>query len=132
MSMRTYAFEDYGLVLTEETMKIICEKACEEPAEDESYGMVLYDMDICACAGNFTGEIFSVLDTGSDDVYGSDNIEDDSVYYVAARKYSTLFKAAYEDIGEMVTEFKEALGKYLPDDFDYRSNIKHIIGTTWG
>lgn len=132
MSMRTYAFEDYGLVLTDEIMKTICEKAFEEPVEDENYGMALYDEDICACAGNFTGEIFSVLDTGSDDVYGYDDIEDDSVYYVAARKYSTLFNAAYKDMDEMVTEFKEALGKYLPADFDYRSNIKHIIGTTWG
>ena len=132
MSMKTYAFEDYGLVLTDEIMKTICEKAFKEPAEDESFGMALYDADICSCAGNFTGEIFSVLDTGSDNVYGSDDIEDDSVYYVAARKYPTLFNAAYKDMDEMVTEFKEALGKYLPADFDYRSNIKHIIGTTWG
>ena len=132
MSMRTYAFEDYGLVLTEETMKTICEKVCEEPAEDESYGMVLYDMDICSCAGNFSGEAFPITDRGTDTYDGSEDFEDDSVYYIPAEKYSTLFEAAYKNMDEMIAEFKENLGEYLPDDFDYRSNIRHIIGTTWG
>ena len=132
MSMRNYAFEDYGIVLTEETMKLICEKAFDVPVEDGEYGMTLYDADICSCAGNFTGETFHITDRGTDTYDGSEDFEGDSVYYVPTQKYSTLFNAAYTDINEMVAEFKERLGKYLPDDFDYRANLRHIIGTTWG
>lgn len=132
MSMRTYAFEDYGLVLTEEAMKAICEKVCEELDEDESYGMALYDMDICSCAGNFSGEAFPITDKGADTYNGSEDFDDDSVYYIPTKRYSTLFEAAYKDINEMIAEFKENLGEYLPDNFDYRSNIRHIIGTTFG
>lgn len=132
MSIRTYACEDYGLVLTEDVMKLICEKVCEEPTEDESYGMVLYDMDICSCVGNFSGETFPITDRGTDTYDGSEDFEDDSIYYIPAQKYSTLFAAAYKNMDEMVAEFKEHLDKYLPNDFDYRSNIRHIIGTVWG
>jgi hypothetical protein len=131
--MRTYAYEDYGLVLTEETMKMICKKAfIDDPVEDELYGMALYDSDICTCAGNFTGELFPITDKGKDNWDTSEDIYDDEVYYVSINKYPSLFESAYNDIDEMVAEFKEQLGKYLPDDFDYRANIRHIIGTTWG
>jgi hypothetical protein len=27
---------------------------------------------------------------------------------------------------------KEKIGEYLPEDYDYRTNIRHIIGTTFG
>ena len=33
---------------------------------------------------------------------------------------------------EIVDEFKSKLGKYLPEDFDYRSRISHICGTYYG
>lgn len=133
MSMRTYSYEDYGLVLDDETIKIICEKAfADEPSEEEDDGYSLYDAEICQLAGNFTGEILPILDNGREDWNNSETVDDDSVFYVPVAKYPSLFGAAYNNIDEMVAEFKEAIGKYLPDDYDYRSNIKHIVGTTWG
>ena len=29
----------------------------------------------------------------------------------------------------MIEEFKDRVGKYLPDDFNYRSYVCHIVGT---
>ena len=133
MSMRYYAYEDYGLVLNEETRKTICEKVfAEEPVEDEEYGMALYEAEICQAAGNFTGETFYILDNGRDNWDRSETYDDDSVYYIPVDKYPTLFRSAYNDVNEMIVEFRKKIGEYLPEDFDYRSNIRHIVGTTWG
>lgn len=133
MSMRDYACEDYGLVLSKDVMKLICEKEfVDEPVEDEGYGEALYEADICNCMGNFTGEAFYVNDDGADNWGHSQYYNCDSVYYVPVHKYPTLFKTAYKDIDELVAEFRERIGEYLPVDFDYRSNIRHIVGTTWG
>jgi hypothetical protein len=35
-------------------------------------------------------------------------------------------------MGEIIEELKEEVGQYLPNDYDYRKNIRHIIGTTFG
>lgn len=40
-----------------------------------------------------------------------------------AAKTSTPFKAAYKDVDEVAEEFRYALGKYLPKDFDYAAHI---------
>ena len=132
MSMRTYAYEDYGLVLTEETMKLICKMAFADDPVEYEYGMALYEADICACVGNFTGELFPITDEGKDNWDRSETNDDDYVYYVPVEKYPSLFKTAYNNMDELVAELKESLGEYLPADFDYRSNIRHIVGTTWG
>lgn len=133
MSTRTYAYEDYGLLLNDETIKIICAKAfTNPPCNEDDDGFSLYDAEICQLAGNFTGETYSIKDDGSDDWNESETYDDDSVFYIPVKKYPTLFQSAYNDVNEMIAEFKEALGEYLPDDFNYRANIRHIVGTTWG
>lgn len=133
MSMREYASEDYGLVLSEDAMKLICEKVFEdEPVEDENYGMALYDSGICNLMSSFTGEGYYVNDDGTDNWGHSIYYNGDDVYYIPINKYPNLFKTAYKDIDEVVAEFKERIGEYLPDNFDYRSNIRHIVGTVFG
>lgn len=133
MSMRTYAYEDYGLVLNEEMIKMICEKVfADEPHGEEDDGYALYSTDICQLAGNFTGELFPLSDNGVDGWDNSEFFDSDTVYYVPMKKYPQLFGTAYNNMNEVVEEFKERLGEYLPEDFNYRSHIKHIVGTTWG
>lgn len=132
MSMRYYTYEAYGLVLSEDTMKLICEKAfAEDPVEDGDYGFALYEAGICELVGDFTGELSTITDEGRD-IWGKAETIDDSLFYIPVKKYPSLFKTAYNNMDELVAEFKEALGEYLPADFDYRSNIRHIVGTTFG
>lgn len=133
MSTRTYAYEDYGLLLNNEAITMICEKVfADEPHEECSDGFALYDAEICQMAGNFTGETYPIKDDGCDQWSDSETYDDDSVFYIPVKKYPTLFKSAYSDVDEMIAEFREAIGEYLPNDFDYRANIRHIVGTTWG
>ena len=134
MSMRDYAIDDYGLVLDEKTMKLIASKVFDDFADnDEEYGdwgYELYDKGICEYISEFTGESQELNDDG---VYtwngNSKDYRCDAICYVPTSKYPTLFKRAYNDMDEIVNEFKTKLGKYLTEDFDYRNRICHISGT---
>lgn len=132
MSMREYAYEDYGLVLDNPTMEYIFVKKFKEPIGDENVAEALCDSEFCVCAPQFTGEAFDIEDDGKDGWVSSLAYVGDEVYYVPFNKYPSLFKAPYNNIDEIVEEFKEKIGGYMPDDYDYRANIHHIIGTIWG
>ena len=133
MSMRDYACEDYGLVLDFETMKHICAKMfADEPVEEGDEGCALYEAGICNLFGQFTGEAFGIQDNGNDIWDNSTTYSCDEVYYVPLDKYPSLFSTAYKDINEIVEEFKAKIGEYMPDGYDYRANIRHIVGTTFG
>ena len=132
MSMREYAYEDYGLVLDQATMEHIFIKKFNEPIDDVDVADALWDADVCTCAGQFTGEAFSIENNGNDNGFDTLVYASDEVYYVPFNKYPSLFKAPYKDINEIVEEFKEKLSEYMPEGYDYRANIRHIIGTVWG
>ena len=135
--MREYAVNDYGLVLDGETMKLIASKVFDDFVDDDEeygdWGYELYDRGICEYISVFTGEASWLNDNGDVD-WGSDYepFEGDSIAYVPMKKYPTLFKRAYNDMEEIVDEFKSKIGEYLPKDFDYRSRICHICGTYYG
>lgn len=135
MSMRDYAVDDYGLLLTEETMKIIASKVCDDfdDMDEDEYGDALYEEGICEYIGDFTGEAGILFDDGLNDWISNGEMYDgDRIYYVQVSSYPTIFKAAYENMDALINEFKEKVGEYLPDDFNYRANIRHIVGTYCG
>lgn len=135
MSMRYYAVDDYGLLLTEETTKIIASKVCDDfdDIEEDEYGDALYDEGICEYIGDFTGEAGLINDDGMNDWIKTGEMYDgDRIYYINTSSYPTLFKVAYENMEVLIEEFKSKVGEYLPDGFDYRANIRHIIGTYYG
>ena len=137
MSMRDYAVDNYGLVLDEETMKVIASKVFDDFIDNNEeygdWGYELYDRGICEYISDFTGEAQSLTDDG---VYtwggNSEDYRCDSICYVPTSKYPTLFKRVYNNMEEIVEEFKSKLDKYLPKDFDYRNRIRHISGTYYG
>jgi hypothetical protein len=133
--MNNYAVNDYGLLMNEDALKRIAMKVCNNYDEEEydeepdDFNYDLYEKGIVEFVGEFTGEAIKIRDDGID-LYGhSDMYNCDIVYYVPVSKWSTLFKAAYNNVDEMICEFKKKLGEYLPEDFDYRNNIRHIVGT---
>lgn len=138
MSMRDYAVNDYGLLMTREMMKMVASKVCanytdKDYAEDEwSFNEELYDKGIVEYIGSFTGESVAIDDNGVQVWSYSEHYNNDVIYYCPMQRISTLFKAAYEDIDEMIAEFQQRIGQYLPDDFDYREYIRNILGTYYG
>ena len=138
MSMRDYAVNDYGLIMTKEMLKMVASKVCDgytdEAYEDDecAFNDELYDAGIVEYISEFTGESIDVNDDGSSNWGVGEDYDSDYIYYVATNNISTLFKAAYKNMDEMVEEFKEKLGEYFPDDFDYRKYIRHISGTYFG
>ena len=138
MSLRDYAVDDYGLLMTSETLKMVASKACDNYTDEEyendtwSFHEELYDKGIVEYIGSFTGEAIVINDIGESMWGDSETYGDDVIYFVPTRKISMLFRAAYRDINEVIDEFKERVGEYLPADFDYRKYIRHISGTYFG
>lgn len=133
MSMRDYACEDYGLVLDQSAMRYICKTMfVDDPVEEGDEGCALYEAEVCNLFGQFTGEAFGIQENGNDTWDNSTSYSCDEVYYVPLKKCPSLFDTAYKDINEIIEELKEKIGEYLPEDYDYRSNIRHIVGTTFG
>lgn len=135
MSMRDYAVSDYGLLLDEETIKIIASKLFDDFSEDEKedWGYLLYYRGICEYISEFTGESLPIRDDGHVS-WGDDgeNYRCETIVFVPIINYPTLFKKAYENIEEIIDELKRNIGKYLPEGFDYRGKIRHISGTYFG
>ena len=133
MSMRDYAYLDYGLVLDEETIRHMYAVAIGGQDKDLSdMGNALYDKGIVEYTGEFTGEAIRVRDDGSDDWNDSLVYSADVFYYVPLGLYPSFFKAQYKDMNEIVEELKSEVGKYMPEGYDYRVNIRHIVGTYFG
>ena len=135
MSMREWAVDDYGLLLTREMIKAIASKVLDdlEERDEDEYGDALYEDGICEYIGEFTGEAIYMDDDGTEDWRrNGESYNGDRIYYVNVSKYPSLFKAAYENMDELIAEFKSKVGDYLPEDFDYRAHIRHIVGTYFG
>lgn len=138
MSMRDYAVNDYGLLMTSEMLKMVAAKVCEDYTDedyaDDEFGFneQLYDEGIIEYIGSFTGESIEINDKGEDNWGVGEHYDDDMIYFVPTSKISTLFRAAYRDMDDMIEEFKNKVGEYLPEDFDYRKYIRHISGTYFG
>ena len=140
MSMRAYGMSVYGLYLTEADIREIASKICADYS-DEAYEKnkwdfietVTYDYGYAEECSNFSGEAFALLDDGRDDYGNSVTLPyDETIYYLEFSKYPMLFGTAYNSIHEIVVEMRDKLGSLLPSDFDYRSNLRHIVGTYFG
>lgn len=138
MSMRDYAVDDYGLVLSSDDLRLLAEKIVDDfrecEWENDMYSIIEEVVDKLGIEyiSSFTGEAYQLLDDGDVDWADSDFFNDDMIYYIHASKYPNIFKKAYEGMDELLEEFKEKIEKYLPNDFDFRGHTKHIVGTYFG
>ena len=138
MSMRDYAVNDYGLLMTIEMMQMIASNVCkdytEEDYKDDPYPFngEIYEKGIVEYISSFTGESIEINDDGTNNRGVCEFYNDDAIWYAPTKNISTLFKVAYKDMDEMIAEFRKRLGEYLPEDFDYRKYIRNISGTYYG
>lgn len=138
MSMKDYAVNDYGFLMTSDMMKAVASKVCDNFDEDTfeadswDYCDEIYTMNLVEYISSFTGEAIELKDDGTDNWSVSEEFGADCIYYIPVKNMSTLFKSAYENMEELVEEFKERLKEYLPEDFEYRKYIRHIVGTYYG
>ena len=138
MSMRDYAVNDYGFVLDEDMIKTIASQFCKDYTEEDyeedecTFKDMLYNAGIVDYISEFTGDAIHITDSGIDDWSNTNGYSADWIYYIPAKRVGTLFEAAYNNIEEMVDEFKEKIGEYFTEDFNYRECICHIVGTYYG
>lgn len=138
MSMRDYGVDDYGLVLNTNHLQILASRVLEDYSDEEweidKWGVIDAFADKIGIEGigDFSGEVFAITKSGTDDWTNSDTYSGDSIYFIPVQEYPNLFKRAYNNMEELVLEFKGKISNYLPEDFDYRNNIRHIVGTYFG
>ena len=138
MSMRDYAVHDYGLLMTKEMLKAVASKVIDGYSDEEydnnemDFNYELYELGIIETISEFTGEAMQINIDGSDNWSNSEYFNSECIYYIPTSKYPSIFAAAYKNMDEIANEFKEKLGEYLPDDFDYKFYIRHIVGTYFG
>ena len=136
MSMRDYAVHDYGLLMTKEMLKAVASKVIDGYSDEEydnnemDFNYELYELGIIETISEFTGEAMQINIDGSDNWSNSEYFNSECIYYIPTSKYPSIFAAAYKNMDEIANEFKEKLGEYLPDDFDYK--LYHIVGTYFG
>ena len=137
MSMRDYGFSDYGLVITKSAAYELARQIFkpDEMADwnQEKYG---WYADIAEefnleYVFEFSGAAFRFNAAG---VESECEYEywDDIILYAPLAKLPSLVRATYQSMDEVVSEFKDGIGKYLPEDYDYLGNICHITGTYYG
>ena len=126
MSMRDYAFYEVGILLN----GLVHEDVLSELAEDE----------VCESQFSFTGEAFPIRDDGTEDWGHGDSFADMTVYYIAAPRHSTLFKAAYAHIYALVADVLDAYRTARKSDgrlpalttAQVRKRLRFIQGTYYG
>lgn len=138
MSMRDYAINDYGLLFNSNILHVVATKLYDD-CSDENWDKNEYDFieRVTETLGleylpEFSGEAFKIEDNGQDYWRDADYYCGDSIYYFRAINSPTLFNTAYKNMDELIDEFKHWLGKYLPESFNYRCFIRHIVGTYYG
>jgi len=122
MSMRDYAFSEYGIVLND----LIGDDTLQELAEN----------DVISSQFSFTGESFEVNDDGSTDWGNSETYNDGTVYYVELPKYPHLFKAAYRNMNALVksiaARYRKIKGLPKLTNRQIREKLRLIQGTYYG
>jgi hypothetical protein len=124
--MRDYAFSDVGILLN----GLVPDDVLDELSEDET----------CEAQFSFTGEAFPLHTDGREDWGHGDSFSDATVYYLASRRHSTLFKAAYKNMTELVTamlaqyEAARRSDSRLPEltPRQVRKRLRAIQGTYYG
>lgn len=138
MSASTYSASCYGVYLSKGTLKTIAEKMYSDYDENEfrkdpfAYYEAIMDDLAAEVLYNFTGEALGIDDSGKDDFSDAVSFECESVFFLPLNNEPTLFGCAYPSIEHAVSEVHAKLRKYLPDNFDYRGNLRHFVGTETG
>lgn len=119
--------DDYGLLLGDDAIKYIASQTSEDFSEER------FDIKHIS---EFTGDAIKINDKGMDGWGLEDACESFSggvIHFIPLDHYPSLscadiVYAEYENVNEIIDELKQKVGSYLPEDFDYRSNIRHISG----
>lgn len=122
MSMQHYAFSTYGILLN----GLVDDEILDELAENEDISHQF----------SFTGEAFSVKDSGVEDWGDSKYFNDESIYYLELPKHPGLFEAPYTGMKQLIAAMTRMYRK-VPDlpkltPSKIRERFKSIQGTYYG
>lgn len=127
MSMRDYSVDIWGIVLN--------------GVLDNEKLMGLAESDVISYTGAFTGDAMEVNDNASPMWSKSESFSDDTIYYIELPKWPMMFKAAYKDMDELVTDMKKRYDEAVRESCGelpemtrklIRGNLRYVCGTYYG
>lgn len=145
MSMREYATTGRGLLIPKHLAGFVVKNYAKhhgerdddyDSFEDEDFDGTLSDIHSIGgknvdsfydCSGDFFD-----IDEKDYVFFDKSEVDETSFHIISIDKYPSLFTRAYKDIDEIVNEFKNSVGKYFPEDFDYKKYLVCFIGTYLG
>ena len=126
--------EMYGVLLGVEEMDKFSETYQKEKGIDDFEQYEVADYFEIEFETNFTGDAFKVNELGQDKYEKVDNLFflNDEIYLCMLKEQPTLLHGGYTSLEEAAEEIKKGYADILGEDFDFRGNIYHIIGTYYG
>lgn len=85
-------------------------------------------VDAVAWYSDFEGIVETTFPDKTDNPM-EETYENEALYMIRIAREPSLFHAAYSSPDELVEEYKDLLGKYLPEDFDWWRHIVTAYGT---
>lgn len=133
MSYQAYCFHvPCALVVTNEMLKVFCEKIGKDPDEDSIWDIAdaLEERGLSLqVQSSMEGEVVPFGKRNPNDSY---YVDSDTIAYIECGLYPDFFKAVYKDFDELLAEFKESTKGWLPDDFKIEHNLWELFGVVWG
>ena len=125
MSMNNWPEYGFGLMLNEEESKRFCKKYSEVEKDNKDVYDVEADIDCCRYySDEFDGRNF----------WGANgNINDEwitGLFFYADRQPGA-FTTAYLNMDICICEFKEKIGQYMPDDFNWEDHIGYFSASIY-
>lgn len=99
---------------------------------DEEYFFEAIDYsEILSCIDSFSGGIRPINEDGEmDKIYLYDEVQCKTIFVLSLSPNisANLFEKKYESYEQLISKLKNEYAASLPEDFDYESNLKRVIG----
>lgn len=142
MSMSNYSIEVFGLILTNDEITYFENKLKEEiikenpENKEDLVDLTIEDMiDEDMLNANVSHSMAYIRDIENGKLYTLEHKSDylpEDILAIYANKSMQMIGAAYDTADELINEFKNDIGKYLPEDFDWKSHIGLACGVIFG
>ena len=144
MSMRTYGITVKGLLIPKQMLGYVMthtedwDELSEENKSAYKYNYLDYYYDcykignnsIVMCS-NCSGDLFDIEELDYSQI-PENEYDKNCLVMLELQKYPSLFSQAYKDIDEIVKEYKLSVGKYFPENFDFKKYLVTFVGTYEG
>lgn len=118
----------YGMYFSLDTLIDIAKEISIKTGIEHTVGDAIEHLNLTVCE-DFIGKVYPVLPDGSDDEFSLADFQNEEIYIYRFDAQLNLFDGSqFNRFSECTKELRKVIGKCVPKDFDFKSNVHHIIG----